>query len=59
MNILNHNPMTKFCTVVKCLDGNLFLTLSHGDVDQRSISDIGIVCLSDSLNIGSRIHTRE
>jgi len=36
---LNHNPVSLLGTVVKGFNSNIFLTLSHGNIDQRSISD--------------------
>jgi len=59
MDVLDHDPMSLLGTVVKSLDCNVFLTLTHRNIDERAVSNVGTDLFSNSLNVGSRINTRE
>jgi hypothetical protein len=34
MDVLDHDPMSLLGTVVKSLNGNVFLTLTHRNIDE-------------------------
>ena len=59
MDVLNHDPMSLLGTVVKSLNCDVFLTLTHRNIDKRAIGNVRTDLFSNSLNIGSRINTRE
>lgn len=59
MHVLEHGPLACLASVMKHLDGALFLTLSHGNVDESSIIAALASSTADLLDIRSGIHTGE
>ena len=59
MHILDHEPVTFLSTVLEGVEGNLLLTLSHGNVSECLIITGLSVFLTDTLDIRSGVDTRE
>jgi len=59
MHILEHDPVTDFTGLLESLDSKVFLTLSHGDVDEGSISNGLSLSLGNFLDLWGWIDTRE
>jgi len=59
MHILEHNPVSCFTSLLEGFDSGLFLTLSHGNVDEGSFSDRFSTHLTDKLDFWSWVNTRE
>lgn len=59
MHILEHSPVSNLGSFLEGLDGDFFLTLSHGNIDKGSIRDADSLSLSDSFDFWGRIYTRE
>lgn len=59
MDILEHNPVTLLSTVKDSLLGSIFLTLTHGNIDETAIVSRYIKSSSNSFDIRSGINTRE
>lgn len=59
MDILEHNPVTLLSTVKDSLLGSIFLTLTHGNIDETAIVSRYIKCSSNSFDIRSGVNTRE
>ena len=59
MYVLEHDPMSLFTCIVKCLDSNIFLTLSHGNIKESTLLDRYSTLSPNSLYIGSGVNSRE
>ena len=59
MHVLKHDPVTLFTSVVKGLDSDLFLTLTHGNVKECSLLDAYSVLSAYSFYIRSGINSGE
>jgi len=59
MYVLEHAPVTCFSSFLECLDSVVFLTLSHGDVNEGTIRDLLAICCTNQFDFWSWINTRE
>lgn len=59
MHILQHNPFTLLGAIVDCLFSDLFLSLSHGNIDEAAIFGGDVVLLADTLDIRSGVDSGE
>jgi hypothetical protein len=59
MDVLEHNPVTFFTSLLKSFDCILFLTLSHRNIDEFFICESLSTHLSNKFDFRSWINTRE
>ena len=59
MDILEHDPVTSFTSILKTLDSVLLLTLTHGNIDESTIAQYFLILFTDQFNFGCWIDTRE
>ncbi len=59
MDILDHEPVTGLCGILEGVKSDLLLTLSHRNVMETLIGVDFAILGTDTLHIGSGVHTRE
>ncbi len=59
MDILDHEPVTSLGSCLEGVESNLLLTLSHGNICEGLVLVVLAVLGTDTLDIGSGVHTRE